>query len=99
MVNLVGHGNGDTIFTTTRDASLRPTMYEAADEDDLANSKADKAIFMTGFDDNKEDNGAGNIHLQMDVVYQDKLHALGASLAMGSIAGSQDSSREDEDRQ
>ncbi len=93
LVNLVGHHNGDTVFTTTRDASLGPTMYEAADDDDLANSKADNAFFTTGFDDNEEDNGAGNIHLQMDVVHQDKLCALGALLAMGSIAGSQDSSR------
>jgi hypothetical protein len=35
----------------------------------------------------------------MDVVHQDELHALGAPLAMGSIAGSQYSSREDEVRQ
>jgi hypothetical protein len=74
-------------------------MYEAVDNDDLANNKANKAFFMTGFNDDKEDKRAGNIHLQMDVVHQDKLRALGAHLATGLIAGSQDSSREDEDKQ
>jgi hypothetical protein len=98
-VNPVSYRNRDTVFTMTRDASLGLTMYEAADKNDLADSKADKAFFTTGFDDNKEDNGAGNIYLQIDVVRQDKLRALGAPLATGSIVGSQDSSSEDEDRQ
>jgi hypothetical protein len=98
-INLVGHHDGDTVFTTTRDASLGPTMYEAAEDNDSANSKADKAFFTTGFDDDKEDDGGRNIHLQIDVVHQDELRALGVPLATGSIVGSQDSSRENEDRQ
>jgi hypothetical protein len=51
-LNPVGHRNRDKVFTMTRDVSLRPTMYEVADNDDLADSKADKAFFTTGFDDN-----------------------------------------------
>jgi hypothetical protein len=87
-VNLVGHRDGDTVFTPTRDASLKPTLYEAAEDDDLANSKADKEFFTTGFNNAEENKGAGNIHLQMDFVHQDKLRAQGAPLATGSIVGS-----------
>jgi hypothetical protein len=99
LVNLVSNRNGNTVFTTTRDVSLGPTMYEVVDNNDLVDSKADKVFFMTGFDDDKEENGAGNTHLQMEVVHQDKLRTLGAPRATGPIVVSQDSSRDDEDRQ
>ncbi len=74
-VDPVGHWDGDTVFTKTRDETLGQTMYEVSSEEGSTNSQEGTNFFSHGYED-REDTGGGR-RLQMDVVHQNEAQLAG----------------------
>jgi hypothetical protein len=74
-VNTVGHWDGDTVFTKTRDETLGQTMYKVSSEEGSTDSQKERNFFSHGYED-KEDTGGGR-RLQMDVVHQNEAQLAG----------------------
>ncbi len=74
-VNPVGHRDGDTVFTKTRDETLGQTMYKVSSEEGSTDSQEERNFFSHGYED-EEDTGGGR-RLQMDVVHQNEAQLAG----------------------
>jgi hypothetical protein len=74
-VDPVGHQDGDTVFTKTRDETLGQTMYEVLSKEGSTNSQEERNFFSHGYED-REDTGGG-CRLQMDVVHQNEAQLAG----------------------
>ncbi len=74
-VNQVGHQDGDTVFTKTRDEMLGQTIYKVSSEEGSTDSQEERNFFSHGYED-KEDRGGGR-RLQMDIVHQNEAQLAG----------------------
>jgi hypothetical protein len=69
-VDPVGHWDGETVSTKTRDETLGQTMYKVSSEEGSTDSQEERNLFSHGYED-EEDTGSGR-RLQMDVVHQNE---------------------------
>ena len=89
-VNPTSHCSGGTVFITTGNATLGPTLYKAGDSDI---SDDDMELFKSRF--HKEE---GNTVVKMDVVHQHKGSAIGTATRQDSATGSATSTTGSEGR-
>jgi hypothetical protein len=79
-VDPVAHRDGDTAFTAAQGLSLGPTAYEVIGDTESIASEDDCAFFTSALDEANNTEARGdNLHLQMDVVYQDEVKAAGVA--------------------
>jgi hypothetical protein len=74
-VDLVGHWDGDTVFTKTRDETLGQTMYEVSSDEGSTGRHEERNFFSHGYKD--DDNMGGGFTIQMDVVHQNEAQLAG----------------------
>ncbi len=83
-VDSVAHRDGDTVFTTTRDKTLGPTVYKVTAKADSIDSEENMAFFQEGFEEEEE---GGSCCIQMNVVHQEEARAAGASTCQTTEEG------------
>jgi hypothetical protein len=74
-VDPVGHQDGDTVFTKTRDETLGQTMYNVSSEEGSMGTHEERNFFSHGYKD--DDNMGGRFTIQMDVVHQNEAQLAG----------------------